>query len=207
MIKSIVIYNFIETILKFIIKLYKIPLQRYYKFDKWHICSLKERKYALSIINKITSLKDVNSIIEIGCGLGEIIRNCRAETKICLDLDRNVLRANKFLSYFRNKANKNIEFREFDIFTDRLEYRTDIVIMVNWIHNVHEKVLKEKIYEIFVNNINPGGGIFLDTVANATYKYNHNIKSIFADLNCTLELTGVYEYGRSVYWIKKPEIK
>lgn len=78
---------------------FRILLWKIFKFEKWHISLLTERKYAQDVIIFANTQK-INSIVEIGTGLGDIIRNIYATNKYCLDIDVNVLKANRFLSYF-----------------------------------------------------------------------------------------------------------
>ena len=55
-----------------------------FRFDKWHLNTFKERNYAQSIVkylNDNTSRQKLN-MVEIGCGLGDIIRNIKINYKV-----------------------------------------------------------------------------------------------------------------------------
>ena len=49
-------------------------LQKIFRFNKWHLEPINFRPYAISIINTLSKNKSSNlPIVELGCGLGEII--------------------------------------------------------------------------------------------------------------------------------------
>ena len=84
-------------------------------------------------------------------------RNIKASYKLCLDLNKAVLKANKFLSFFNNKGSKKIEFKEFDIFKNNLDSKFDMIIMVNWIHNIEANLLNKRFQKFISSNLNRGG--------------------------------------------------
>ena len=184
-------------------KYFRILLWKVFKFEKWHISLLSQREYAQDII-KFANSKNINSIVEIGVGLGDIIRNIKASYKLCLDLNKAVLKANKFLSFFNNKGSKKIEFKEFDIFKNNLDSKFDMIIMVNWIHNIEANLLNKRFQKFISSNLNRGYLVF-DVLENKDYKYNHNPEELLKDIdNIKVNVSEkVYEYGRRLVYVKK----
>ena len=82
------------------LKIYKY-LQKRDKFDPWHTLStIYSRDYAKWIINNLNQLlneDDGSWVVEVGCGLGEIIGNINWPHKAGYDLDEGVIKAAKFL--------------------------------------------------------------------------------------------------------------
>ena len=74
-------------------KYLRILLWKYFKFEKWHLSLLSQRIYAQDII-KFSNTNKQNSTVEIGAGVGDIIRNINSPNKLCLDINENVLNAN-----------------------------------------------------------------------------------------------------------------
>jgi SAM-dependent methyltransferase len=163
---------------------------------------LYERPYARDIIkycNRIS--KDHYSLVEIGCGLGEITRNINLKQRIGCDADERVLKAARFLSYVTFK--NNILFRKFKFPEDKLINKFDIIIMVNWIHEIDSNILKNKLSEYFYSNLADGGTIIIDTVQNKNYLYNHKIAYLTSDLDAIIKEIGLYECDRRLYSILK----
>lgn len=184
-------------------RLFRRVLLFIFKFDKWHINTLAERSYANDIIKYVNSRKDglKESIVEIGCGLGDIIRNVEYKKRVGCDMDANVLRAATFLS--KLYLNGTVSFEVFEFPNSTLNGKHDVLILVNWIHHIAPEVLRTKLEEYFTNHLNTNGELIIDTVHNKGYKYNHSIDFLVANLNCELVEVNAYEIGRKIFAIKK----
>jgi hypothetical protein len=177
-------------------------LQLIFGFNKWHIMPLKSKRYAQDIISYCNKWSQHNSYVEIGCGLGDIIRNVHCKQRIGYDIAQNVLNAAGFLSQLY--CQKNISFHTFTFPEDEiLVGGHDCIVLVNWIHNIQPSVLKENIEKYFTENINDNGFIIIDTVQDEEYQFNHDIKFLTSGLSCSIEKIGDYERQRKVWAIKK----
>lgn len=66
---------------------YYNKLQKKYDFDTWHISPYELREYAQVVVKYINEQAPIeNEIVDIGCGLGEVIRNVNAPKKFGFDL-------------------------------------------------------------------------------------------------------------------------
>ena len=148
--------------------------------------------------------KKFSSIVEIGVGLGDIIRNINSNNKLFLDIDKNVLNANKFLSYFNNIGCQNSNFNEFDIYKNNLSGKFDLIIMVNWIHNIELNILQNKFNTFINNNLNDEGYLIFDIVENKKYKHNHTIDDLLKGINNIdiLIPDKQYEYNRKLIYVR-----
>jgi SAM-dependent methyltransferase len=172
-----------------------------FQFDTWHITPLMCKQYAKEIIKYCNNNPIRNSIVEIGCGLGDILRNVHYKNKKGYDIDQNVLKAARFLSFWKKERNNT--FSIFIFPNDKLEDKYDIIVMVNWIHNIQPNILKENIEKYFLYNLNQDGSIIIDTVQDNEYKVNHDIKFLINDLSCKIIEIGNYERQRTVWAIQK----
>jgi SAM-dependent methyltransferase len=154
------------------------------------------KNYAKTIVKYCNNNFKDKSVVEIGCGLGDIIRRINSKNKTGLDIDQNVLNAAHFLS-------KKIHFQQFSFVENALIGNYDIILLVNWIHGIEPEILKEKIRVYFNKNLNINGIIIIDIVKSTDYKYNHKIKYLLENINCAVEK--IYEKlsGRELYIIKK----
>ena len=183
------------------IKLKRKGLSLIFHFDKWHISPLSERPYAFDIIKFCNNYTHKNSIVEIGCGLGDIVRNVDFIIRTGYDSELNVLKAAKFLT--RDKPSQTTLFLPFKFPGSTLKDRCDILIMVNWIHLIEPSVLRTKLHEYFEANLEPAGCLIIDTVQDREYKYNHNISFLADGLKCRTEKIGAYKREREVWAIHK----
>jgi hypothetical protein len=172
-------------------------------FDKWHLSTFKERSYAQCIVKYLNDniINKKYDMVEIGCGLGDIIRNIRIKNKLGLDADIKVLKAARILSSLRGKF--RINYKVFVFPTSQLDGFYDIIIMVNWIHNVEPKELKTKMNEYFMTNLRPNGVLIMDTVQDKEYKYNHSVDFLMSDMRAQKIKIGEFERQREVYAIRK----
>ncbi len=76
-------------------------LRKKYQFEEWHEEPYELRTYAWDIKNYVNTLVSTSykpmCVCEIGCGLGDIIRNTRADKKIGIDISKEVIECAKFL--------------------------------------------------------------------------------------------------------------
>lgn len=185
----------------YITKSWKWILQKIYHFDKWHVTYLQEREYALDVIRFANRHSSRMAVCEIGCGLGDIVKNLRYKKRVGLDNSPEVLKAARFLSTLQRS--KPIEYRLFNFPGDSLNGRFDTIIMVNWIHHIHPDVLRAKIAEYFDIHLTTGGVIVIDTVQDKAYEFNHDIAFLTNNLTCQLIRIGEYKRQREVWAIKK----
>jgi|APSaa5957512535_1039671.scaffolds.fasta_scaffold02974_4 hypothetical protein len=184
-------------------KYFRMLLWKVFKFERWHISLLSQREYAQDVI-EFSNKKNFDSIVEIGTGIGDVIRNIYAKKKLCLDLEKNILKANKFLSFFINKGNKNIDFEEFDIYKCSLTEKYDLIIMLNWIHNIESKVLQKSFSKFINQNLNKNGYLIFDILENKSYKYNHDIEYLLEGIkNIDIVVSDKkYEYDRKLIYVR-----
>jgi len=72
-------------------------LQEKFGFDPWHVKSpFPRRPYKRRVVALINGLAP-ETVVEIGCGLGEIVSRSKAERRFGFDLDAAVIEAAEFL--------------------------------------------------------------------------------------------------------------
>jgi len=99
--------------------------------DPWHIKSnIYCRPYKWKVVEVANSLNP-NCVIEIGCGLGEIISRVKAQHRIGIDIDKSCI-------YLANKLNSGPLYIEgsFDRVLTLQAKEIDLLIMINFIHGI-----------------------------------------------------------------------
>ncbi|HEY4336768.1 MAG TPA: class I SAM-dependent methyltransferase [Puia sp.] len=193
----------LEKVLSLTIRPSRRLLRSYFKFDKWHVSTLYDKKYALDIVRHLNSrpAAERTAAVEIGCGLGDILRHLRYRQRTGFDNDRDALRAARFLSRLRGQTRVDYDYFEFP--ASPLNGTSDVILMVNWIHHVPPDLLKKKLGGYFEHHLRPGGEIVIDTVQDKEYKFNHDIRFLTLGLPATIERLGEYQRQREIWLIKK----
>jgi SAM-dependent methyltransferase len=185
-------------------RLTRIVLRRLYGFDPWHTSVFSERAYARGLVAYLNAKPpdERGSVVEIGCGLGDILRRARYATRVGLDRDQDVLRAAALLS--RLGRQRGIQFATFDFPVSSLSGRYDVIVMVNWIHGVDPSTLVPQLQAYFATNLSERGEIIVDTVADPAYRHNHRIDELTKGLPCLVRRIGDFERGRTLHAIGRP---
>jgi SAM-dependent methyltransferase len=126
----------------------------------------------VKLINKITKEKEWTHVVEIGCGIGNILRKVKVKNKTGYDISPSAIRAAIFL------AKKNKIKYLVGSFNNVKNECFDCLITVNFMHEIPINMLKE-----FYNNIltdNEIEYLIVDTVGDS-YKYQHNFDAILPD--------------------------
>ena len=155
-----------------------VVFQRLYGFGEWHLAPINERPYAQYVVRSInTMISDGiirGNIVEVGCGVGEIIGNIRAKkiNKHGYDIERRQVNCARLLH----------PFTAFDqgSFLDVKERKIDILICINLIHLIPYVEMKEYINGLLENS--EIKFILIDTFRNSSYyRYSHDIGELFGD--------------------------
>ncbi len=172
-------------------------LQRVYGFDSWHVGHSGE-PYAADIVRYLNAWPETSrqAVVEIGCGLGDILRHLRFQTRLGLDRDPGVLRAARLLAMFQGAAKPRFEAFEYP--QSALVGVYNVIIMVNWIHQVDPEPLRQAVRTCVAHHLHPGGGVVLDTVEDPAYRYNHDVH-LLAPTGTVIEHVGQYARGRHVW--------
>lgn len=168
---------------------YYMLLCKRYGFDRWHIQPIELRPYALRIVEYINGLKHSHEdcVVEVGCGLGEILRNLQYANKYGFDLSESVLNAAKFLG----DREEYLRGTFCDVSAEIKADRIFVLIAVNFIHGIEPSELRSYFMDI-INNIDVET-IIVDTVDGEGYKYCHNLKEILPEYP---EKKLICQYGR-----------
>ena len=58
----------------------------FFRFDKWHTSPFENRQYACDILSEIKGRINKGAILELGCGLGDIIGKTNYKEKYFYDI-------------------------------------------------------------------------------------------------------------------------
>lgn len=157
--------------------MYREFLQKMIGFDEWHLSSLNKRPYALSTINRINEMIQNGEVspgivLEVGCGLGDIISSIQWRDRLGYDIDKKAILAAKIL-------HPGTPFKV-GSFHEIREKKISILIALNFMHQINEKdcchYLEKLLYYNEVEHI------VVDAVQSPPYRYAHDWEALFEKL-------------------------
>ncbi len=128
-------------------KIFYNLLRFYFGFNRWHSSgSYWCRPYKGEVV-ELSNLIKPNSVLEIGCGLGEIISRVDATHRQGIDIEPQVIDAAKFLNkkYIYFDVESLHDLSDLRINTD---LPLDLLIMVNWTHEIEWQNLSKCVLQI-----------------------------------------------------------
>ena len=181
--------------------LYRRLLCKLLKLEMWHAVGRDRHLYRDDIIQELDR-SDAKTIIEFGCGLGDII--CRtSKVGVASDLSSRVLIAARF-SYPWVWLSGRIKFRKLSLDSE-LDDIYDIIVAVNFIHHIRPTDLRSIFKRLYDKNLATGGVLIFDLVDNESYEVNHNLEFLTEDLRGEVTIRSGYEFGRQVVSFRKGE--
>lgn len=146
------------------------------KFEEWHLSVIEERPYALYCIQLINSIQMHKTVVEIGCGVGDLLSKIKSEYKRGYDVSYKVIEAGRQLF-------PQLEL-EVGSFNTVKEKNIDVLIAVNFMHRLEENVLLYNFQCMLRNSYVKY--ILVDFVESMAYKYNHDYNRLFGLLGYKL---------------------
>ena len=121
------------------------------KVPKWHLNATFESRYYKRMVIKISNIYKANFVIEIGCGIGEILGRLNASQKYGFDINKDTLilckRLNKNIKTIHNDIMSNNQ-KILEIINSSEKDETILIIMVNWLHEYSEIKVKKMLESI-----------------------------------------------------------
>ena len=172
-------------------------LRLVYGFDSWHEWPAVARPYVRDIARYLNSRPAAQreSVLEIGAGLGDILRRLRYGQRLGLDQEDAVVRAARLVSALTRDGTR---FAVSHFPDDAIAGRFDAVILVNWIHSVPPDVLRSNLRRVVDENVRQGGVVVLDLVDGSGYPYHHSADFLADGLPVTVDVIASYDDGRRI---------
>ena len=191
---------------KFLYAIPKIILKSYYGFEEWHLSSYRFRPYAKAIVEYANKKYKRGSVLEIGCGLGSIIRRLNYKTKLGYDNNNNVLDAARLIGKFLNYSKTSLVYEYFDITEkNNLVGEFDLILMPNFAHGIPQSIIKDKIEDLFINHLNLDGDIIYDAIIDREdlESFNVSIDYLTENINPAISKLDHISSNRATYILSK----
>lgn len=181
----------------------KVLLKRVFHFEPWHVSSFLDRPYAHSVVDFLNSRPQRTSVVEVGCGLGDILRHLDYKDRLGLDRSQEVLRAARILALISPRQRRHTTFQTFDFLADDLTGQFDAIVLVNWIHEIDPAALKGAVDKLFTKNLRTNGVIVFDVLDSPGYRYSHSVEEISGNLPGEIIPLGDFDFSRRVFALQR----
>ncbi len=166
-------------------------LYYFYGYGKFHITPTRYKRYCIDVIRHVNQRKTRHSLLDIGCGIGDILIKAKYQHRVGLDHNQQVLNALKFRLWHFPLAGK-VHTMLFRFGIDPIESRYDVIVICNWIHNIEPEDLRLQFEKLVNNNLNQGGELIFDTVKSEHYPFCHDEVFLAGNLHVTTRVIGKY---------------
>ena len=178
-------------------------LYRFFKFNSWHINSNYFLRPYKKVAVQIANSYEFINVIEIGCGLCDILSRINCKKKIGIDIDQNIINTCKLI--FSNRLN----FINGSIFDDLGKLNLinqnfddkNLLICLNWPHGYPWIKIKESIKNLTLKN--KVNYLMIDLINNDptnNYKFRHRESSLLG-LGSILIKKDIKGSNRTIYLV------
>lgn len=134
-IKEVGFYNTAKGAIR---SLYYRSLMKKYGFEECHLSTYELRKYLQAVAKYVSSHSPKNEVIDVGCGLGGLLRHIDAPNRTGIDMSANAIECAKFL----DKTHK-IEFKSGTYGAIGKDHTIDYLIALGFMHGSPETSWQE----------------------------------------------------------------
>tara|TARA_B100000902_G_C27148819_1_gene832618 strand:+ start:220 stop:813 length:594 start_codon:yes stop_codon:yes gene_type:complete len=155
--------------------IYYFFLTKKNKINSWHLYNnLNNRPYKKEII-KFCNQKNFETVLDFGCGFGDIIKSLNSNKKYAYDSDPKIIKISKQLF---SKSNINFLLEEDLNFFKK--NKIDCVLFINLLHDYNIEQVKQ-----IINPFIGSKYILLDAINQDVkgFKYFHNYDFLLNDYN------------------------
>jgi SAM-dependent methyltransferase len=168
--------------------------------ERWHAGGEERHPYRQEILRRLHA-RAPTSMLEIGCGLGDILCRVPAGRRLGGDVSARVLWAAR-LSHPLQWLVLGARFATLRL-GEPVQDRFEVVVCVNFIHIIPPAELQAALRALARDNLAPGGVLVFDVVSNRQYRYNHDPAFLLKDLGLDADVVGGFEFGRSLVFAHK----
>lgn len=170
--------------------------QKKFGFSSWHMEPVCSKPYVNDVIEYVKNDgKQGDSIVECGCGLGDIIADSAFEgfKRKGLDCKKEVINADKEI--FRKEIQDGKLSFEIGSFETIKGEKVDYYIAVNFLHNIAPEQVKSMFYDVLSSN--EIGNVITDSVNSSEYPYCHDF-DFLCDYGYSKKCLGEYEVKNGI---------
>lgn len=162
--------------------------------DPWHIIPKEFKPYCDEIINYILEKKQEGDVVELGCGLCDIIGDKRLKSfrRFGLDIDNEVIEEAKL--HFSDIDLKCGSFEDLEIKQD-----LDFFITINFLHAIPPEELRENLNKIFRESHIE---YYIADEVTGNYRYLFKIEDILPEGYVLDRIIGIHPSDGGVRMIK-----
>ena len=172
-----------------------LHLQKKYGFLKWNVSPYELRPY-IQACAKYINASGHNSIVDVGCGLGEMLRHVNCRERIGFDVEEQSINVARYLD-----KKRAIDFRV-GSFDEVRDLKADILVSLNFMHVKTEDYWKPIYAEVLSKNT--FNEIMVDSITEpGTGQHHLDWKKILPSGYEKISEKGQFRFGRVIQVYRK----
>lgn len=179
-------------------RLLRLALCRLYGIDPWHVATPANKPYVRDVLRFLHG-RAFRRAVEVGCGLGDIIRRIRATERIGLDVDPRVVAAARLYLALTGGA---VRLQRYDLICGGVPtLEADLWILINWLHAHPADVVALRLRELLARSV-PGTLVMLDSLSTGAHR--HEVADLLDGIphDCVIVRADAGD-GRTIYAVTK----
>lgn len=146
-----------------------------YRFDPWHVSPINQKEYGRYLIKVLGKMKRKGVLVEVGCGLGDVIGNIRinGSKRYGFDISLEAIKCATLLY-------PNVIFEQGSIDDVRIG-KIHVLIMVNWCQGIDKQTISSWIKTLLDNNTVDLFVVDRFYMKSASYPFCHDWGEILGD--------------------------
>jgi len=152
-------------------------LQRQFGFHPWHVQSPYLRRSYKARVVKLVNGFHPETVVEIGCGLGEIVARTTARHRFGFDCEPAAVTAASFQNG-RHTGFHLGDLRKPEVIARVVQRPIDVLVAVNWPHMLPIEEIARAVADL--TNHLPVGVLVIDTIraTRTGYEHYHTVRDI-----------------------------
>src|SRR3989339_132225 len=175
-----------------------------YGFDAWHCIPYEAKYYAAAVVELARALPEPRRgrVLDLGCGLGDLLRRLPFTERLGWDPDPRVIAAASLLGIWGDHAGTgDLSFHTRNLDVDLPPGRFDLVLALNWLHDLPPAEAEALVRRICDQHLAPHGLLCLDVVEAPGYPYHHRPAALLAGQDLPWYTLGPFANERRLVFI------